>query len=50
MRCSSTVLIPVKHLVNGTTIMRWQVDHVTYHHVELPRHDVLFAEGLPAES
>ena len=44
------VLIPVKHLVNGTTIARMPVDRVTYHHVELYRHDVLFAEGLPAES
>jgi hypothetical protein len=23
---------------------------VTYYHVELPRHDVVLAEGLPAES
>jgi hypothetical protein len=23
---------------------------VTYYHVELPRHDVILAEGLPAES
>jgi collagen type I/II/III/V/XI/XXIV/XXVII alpha len=26
------------------------VDAVTYFHVELPRHDVLLAEGLAAES
>jgi hypothetical protein len=45
-----TVLIPVKHLINGTTIARAPVDRVTYYHVELRRHDVLFAEGLPAES
>jgi hypothetical protein len=44
------VLIPVKHLINGSTIARIKVDQVTYHHVELARHDVLLAEGLPAES
>ena len=45
------VLIPVKHLINGTTIAREAVvDEVVYYHIELPTHDVLLAEGLPAES
>lgn len=44
------VLIPIKQLINGTTIARMPVDQVTYYHVELGRHDVLLAEGLPAES
>lgn len=44
------VLVPVKHLVNGTTIRQVKADRITYYHVELPRHDVLLAEGLPAES
>ena len=44
------VLIPVKHLINGTTIAQIPVDHVSYYHVELPTHDVLLAEGLPTES
>ena len=44
------VLVPVKLLVNGTTIRQVQVERVTYYHVELPRHDVVYAEGLPAES
>ncbi|MDR3535547.1 MAG: Hint domain-containing protein [Acetobacteraceae bacterium] len=44
------VLIPIKFLLNGTTIRQVEVDTVTYYHVELPRHDVLLAEGLPAES
>ena len=44
------VLIPVRLLINGTTIMQQAVERVTYFHVELPRHDVLLAEGLPAES
>jgi autotransporter passenger strand-loop-strand repeat protein len=38
-------------LVNGTTIYQEQnTRHVTYHHIELDAHDVLLAEGLPAES
>lgn len=44
------VLIPVKYLVNGTTITQVPMDRVTYFHVELPRHDVLLAEGLSVES
>jgi hypothetical protein len=44
------VLIPVKHLVNGTTIRQMQVDSVTYWHVELDQHDIVLAEGLPTES
>jgi hypothetical protein len=44
------MLIPVKCLVNGTTIAQVPMDEVTYYHVELDRHDVLLAEGLPAES
>jgi hypothetical protein len=44
------VLIPVKHLVNGSSIAQVRVPEVTYYHVELRRHDVLLAEGLPAES
>lgn len=44
------VLIPIKHLVNGTCIAQVAVDTVTYYHVELARHDILMAEGLPAES
>jgi hypothetical protein len=44
------VLIPIKHLINGTTIAQVHVDSITYHHIELAEHDVLLAEGLPAES
>lgn len=43
------VLIPVKHLTNGTTIAQIQVDTVNYYHVELPARDVVLAEGPPAE-
>jgi hypothetical protein len=44
------VLIPVRYLVNGGTIVQEPVDEVVYHHVELPAHGVLLAEGLPCES
>jgi len=44
------VLVPVRYLMNGATIVQEQVDAVTYWHVELAAHDVLLAEGLPAES
>ena len=43
------VLIPVKHLINGASIVQMKVNEVTYHHVELPRHDVILAEGLPTK-
>lgn len=44
------VLVPIRHLENGTTIARLPRDAVTYFHVELARHDVLLAQGLPTES
>jgi hypothetical protein len=47
---AEAVLIPVKHLINGSTIRQSAVASVTYYHVELPRHAVILAEGLPAES
>ena len=44
------VLIPIKYLINGISIEQVPMDEVTYYHVELEHHDVLLAEGLPAES
>ncbi len=44
------VLIAIRQLVNGGSIAPVARQRVTYFHVELDRHDVLFAEGLPAES
>ena len=44
-------LIPARLLVNGASIaVARECRSVTYYHVELPRHDILLAEGLPAES
>jgi autotransporter passenger strand-loop-strand repeat protein len=44
------VLIPVRYLINNSSITQVKTPKVTYHHVELAAHDVLIAEGLPAES
>ena len=44
------VLIPVRFLANGHTIAEVETATVEYWHVELDEHDILLAEGLPAES
>ena len=44
------VLIPVRYLVNGASVAPVDVPSIEYVHVELDRHDVMLAEGLPAES
>jgi hypothetical protein len=44
------VLIPIRHLINGANVTRLERHAITYYHVELPRHDVLLADGMPAES
>ena len=46
----NAVLIPIKYLINGTSIAQIDVDEVTYCHFELDTHDVVLAEGLPAET
>jgi len=44
------VLVPIKLLINGTTIRQAAAKTVTYYHIELPQHDVVLAEGLTVES
>ncbi len=44
------VLVPVRYLVNDTTIAPAPREAVTYWHVELDQHDVILAEGAPCES
>ncbi|WP_246504196.1 Hint domain-containing protein [Plastoroseomonas arctica] len=46
------VLIQAGALVNGTTILRvFDVPEIfTYHHIELAEHDLVLAEGAPAET
>jgi hypothetical protein len=44
-------LVPVRLLVNNMTIVQdCHTRRVHYYHVEMPRHSLLLAEGLPAES
>ena len=43
-------LTPVRHLINGASIVQEEHDSAVYWHVELPRHDLLLAEGLAVES
>ncbi len=44
-------LIPVRLLINSMTIVQECLPRrVHYYHVEMPRHSILLAEGLPAES
>jgi hypothetical protein len=43
-------LIPAKALTNGYTIRQLNCEAVTYYHIELPEHAVLFAEGAASES
>ncbi|ORE92715.1 hypothetical protein ATO4_16850 [Aurantimonas sp. 22II-16-19i] len=48
-RGSAKVLAPTMNPMNGTTIERMSMQSATYWHVELDQHDVLLADGLPAE-
>ena len=43
-------LMPISSLINGRSVVQVAVDRVEYWHVELDAHDVMLAEGLPAES
>lgn len=44
-------LVAAENLVNGATILRESaLEEITYFHIELATHDVLLAEGAPAES
>jgi hypothetical protein len=47
---AENVLVPIKHLVDGGAIRQVDMARVTYVHIELARHDILLAEGLPVES
>jgi Hint domain len=45
------VLVPARLLVNGVTVAGVpSVDRLEYFHIELDTHDVIFAEGVAAES
>jgi hypothetical protein len=47
------VLVAAGSLVNGTTITRYdarELDELEFFHIKLERHDVIYAEGAPAET
>ena len=44
------VLIPVKYLINGSTVAQVPVESITYYHLELLSHDAVLAEGVAAET
>lgn len=44
------VLIPARFLVNGQTVLQETMEAVEYLHIELDQHEVVLAEGLPAET
>jgi hypothetical protein len=43
-------LIPIRCLVNDRSITQTPIAEVTYFHLELAQHDVVLADGLPAET
>ena len=44
-------LVPARLLVNGLTVAQVEaVEHLEYFHIELDSHDVILAEGTPAET
>ena len=47
---SPEVLIPAKHLVNGTTIVQHDLPEVDYVHLMFDRHEIVLAEGCASES
>lgn len=44
------VLAAAKHLVNDTSIFQQECDQVEYYHILFDGHEIIFAEGCPAES
>jgi hypothetical protein len=44
------VLIPIRYPINRSSITQAPMETVCYYHIELPRHDVVLAQGLPTES
>ena len=47
------VLVPAEARINGTTITRYEAsetDELEFFHIRLESHDVVYAEGVPAET
>ena len=47
---ATEILCPIKHLVNGQTILQEQQESVSYHHLLFDTHQVLFSNGCESES
>ena len=47
---SEGALIPISALINGVSVAQIELDRIDYWHIELDEHDILIADGLPAES
>ena len=44
------VLVPVRYLLNGRSIVQEPAESIIYHHIELASHAAVLAEGLPCET
>ena len=47
------VLVPAEALINGSTITRYEAsetDELEFFHIKLESHDVVYAEGVAAET
>ncbi len=44
------VMVPAKHLENGTSVRQIEVPQVTYYHMLFDRHEVVWANGALSES
>lgn len=47
---AAEVLVPAKHLVNGTSIRELPGGHVRYLHLLFDSHQIVFGNGVPSES
>ena len=49
--CIDGVLVHASRLVNGFSVVQAErVDSVTYYHIEMETHEIIFAENCPAET
>lgn len=47
---AAEVMIPAKHLVDGQSVQQVECASVTYFHIMMDRHEVLWGNGAPSES
>ena len=47
---AAEVLVAAKYIVNGDTIFRREGGMVEYHHILFDNHEIIYANGAPAES